>query len=346
MGKKQIINAVNLTIGYNDSNKEKIVHQGLNFNLHLGELTCLLGANGAGKSTMLRTLSGAQPQLQGQLILNGKPLKEYSERERSKTIGVVLTDKIFAGGLTVYELISLGRQPHTGFFGRLRKNDHEIIKQAIKSVGIEHKAESYVAELSDGERQKAMIAKALVQESPLIILDEPTAFLDVVSRIEIMQLLHKIASEQNRAILLSTHDIDQALVLADKLWLLTKGQGIICGTTEDIILQHRMENLFPNSDIKFDYDHGVYYPTVKSGKQIALYANNNTLKHWTVNAMNRHGYSCLILNSEDENSIALPLLCIINPQQIKLKFNDKVSVYNSFEELLHILDQDLTFHNN
>ncbi len=124
--------------------------------------------------------------------------------------GVVLTDKTQAGGLTVYELVALGRQPHTGFFGRLHPKDHLIIKEALDAVGIAHKAESYTAELSDGERQKVMIAKALVQECPLIILDEPTAFLDVVSRIEIMTLLHQLAVEQNKAILLSTHDIEQA----------------------------------------------------------------------------------------------------------------------------------------
>ena len=334
MSKKQIIKATNLTIGYNEGKNTKVVHQDLNFQLNLGELTCLLGANGAGKSTLLRTLSAAQPKLTGQLMLNQKPIELYSERERSKNIGVVLTDKIFAGGLTVYELVSLGRHPHTGFFGKLRKNDHEIIRQAIENVGISHKADSYVAQLSDGERQKAMIAKALVQESPLIILDEPTAFLDVVSRIEIMQLLHKIAQEQNRAILLSTHDIDQALVLADKLWLLTKKQGITCGTTEDIILQHKMENLFPNSDIKFDYDHGVYYPTVHSKRQIALYASNKTLQHWCLNALNRLGFSCTILSSQTEDTKEQLTLNAISSTKFLLKTAKATLEFSSFEELL------------
>ena len=247
MEKKVVIQGQDLSIGYRTGKQEKIVHQHLNFQLHAGEMTCLLGANGAGKSTLLRTLSASQPALNGKLWMLGKPLNEYTEKERSRTIGVVLTDKTFAGGLSVYELVGLGRQPHTGFFGRLNKEDRRIIEEAMENVGIAHKAQSYIAELSDGERQKVMIAKALVQECPLILLDEPTAFLDVVSRIEIMHLLHRLAVEQQKAILLSTHDIEQALVLSDKLWLLSKEHGLQTGVTEDIILNHQMENLFPHA---------------------------------------------------------------------------------------------------
>ena len=249
MEKQAVITATDLCIGYRTHKEEKKVHEHLSFGLYPGELTSLLGANGAGKSTLLRTLSASQPSLAGDLQLLGKPLQQYSEKERSRTIGVVLTDKTQAGGLTVYELVALGRQPHTGFFGRLHPKDHLIIKEALDAVGIAHKAESYTAELSDGERQKVMIAKALVQECPLIILDEPTAFLDVVSRIEIMTLLHQLAVEQNKAILLSTHDIEQALVLSDKLWLLSKETGLQCGVTEDMILNHRMDTLFSHSNI-------------------------------------------------------------------------------------------------
>ena len=250
MEKQAVITATDLCIGYRTHKGEKKVHEHLSFGLYPGELTSLLGANGAGKSTLLRTLSASQPSLAGELQLLGKPLQQYSEKERSRTIGVVLTDKTQAGGLTVYELVALGRQPHTGFFGRLHPKDHLIIKEALDAVGIAHKAESYTAELSDGERQKVMIAKALVQECPLIILDEPTAFLDVVSRIEIMTLLHQLAVEQNKAILLSTHDIEQALVLSDKLWLLSKETGLQCGVTEDMILNHRMDTLFSHSEWK------------------------------------------------------------------------------------------------
>ena len=303
MEKKVVIQGKDLCIGYHTGKQEKIVHQHLDFELRAGELTCLLGANGAGKSTLLRTLSASQPALGGELRILDKPVKEYTEKERSRTIGVVLTDKTFAGGLTVYELVALGRQPHTGFFGRLTKEDRRMVEEAMEHVGIAHKARSYTAELSDGERQKVMIAKALVQECPLILLDEPTAFLDVVSRIEIMHLLHRLATEQNKAILLSTHDIEQALVLADKLWLLTKGQGLQCGVTEDLILNHQMDTLFPHKDIRFDYEHGVYHPLAKGKQEICVLSENKTLLHWVTNALNRHGFQCITIQKKGVPSI-------------------------------------------
>ena len=201
-----VIEGKGLCIGYKVGKSVKQVHAGLDFKLRRGELTCLLGANGAGKSTLLRTLAAAQPPLGGELDLLGKPVAVYSERERSRAIGVVLTDKTQVGGLTVFELAALGRQPHTGFFGRLSREDKAIVGHALSAVGVGEKAGHYIAELSDGERQKVMIAKALVQECPVILLDEPTAFLDVVSRIEIMSLLHRLAVSEGKAILLSTHD--------------------------------------------------------------------------------------------------------------------------------------------
>lgn len=223
--KSVVIEGKNLNIGYRRGKREETVHHHLNFSLYRGELTCLLGANGAGKSTLLRTLAAVQPSLSGEISLLGKSLSGYSPKERSRAIGIVLTDKTQAGGLSVRELVALGRQPHTGFFGRLSREDNEKIEHALQAVGIADKASKYTAELSDGERQKVMIAKALVQECPLILLDEPTAFLDVVSRIEIMTLLHRLAGEEQRAILMSTHDIEQALVLGDRLWLMKKERG-------------------------------------------------------------------------------------------------------------------------
>ena len=332
MEKKIVIQGKGLSIGYRTGKKEKIVHQHLNFQLHAGELTCLLGANGAGKSTLLRTLSASQPSLAGELHILNKPVSEYTEKERSRTIGVVLTDKTFTGGLSVYELVALGRQPHTGFFGRLTKEDRRIVEEAMENVGIAHKAKNYTAELSDGERQKVMIAKALVQECPLILLDEPTAFLDVVSRIEIMHLLHRLAIEQDKAILLSTHDIEQALVLSDKLWLLTKGEGLQYGVTEDIILSHRMDSLFPHKDIHFDYDHGVYYPTVEGHRKVCVTCEDKTLLHWTLNALNRHGYQCSSIVQE-----GMPHIKATSAKEFEVSMPGESKTCSSFEEMLAII---------
>lgn len=282
---------------------------------------------------MLRTLAAAQPSLSGDLKLLGRDLSAYSERELSKTIGVVLTDRTQAGGLTVYELVALGRQPYTGFFGRLNKADKQLVEHALQAVEIAHKARCYMAELSDGERQKVMIAKALVQECPLILLDEPTAFLDVVSRIEIMNLLHRLAIEEERAILLSTHDIEQALVLSDRLWLLSSDAGLECGVTEDMILGNRMDMLFPNHpQIKFDLMHGGFSPEVSGEKSIVLNAADEVLRHWAQNALNRRHYFCLDTYSSPRK---WPLLEVQAADRLFYTAeNGRTTCYSSFESLL------------
>jgi iron complex transport system ATP-binding protein len=335
MERQAILIAENLSIGYRTSKGTKCVHEGLSFQLLTGELTALIGVNGAGKSTLLRTLSSSQPALGGTLLLNGKPMAEYGERELSRTVGVVLTDKTQVGGLTVYELVALGRQPHTGFFGRLHKRDHAIIREMLAAVGIEHKATSYVAELSDGERQKAMIAKALVQECPLIILDEPTAFLDVVNRIEVLTLLHRLAVEQNKAILLSTHDIEQALVLSDRLWLLSKQHGLHCGVTEDVILSHHMDSIFPHESICFDYNHGSYYPKVTGKSNIVVKADDATLRHWAVNALNRNGFTC----SDTPDDKTQVTLTVESADRLLLATAGKVETFMSFESLINEINK-------
>lgn len=284
-----VIDTNNLGIGYRlKGGKQKRIHESLDLQLFPGEVTCLLGLNGAGKSTLLRTLCGFQPPLSGEIRLKGKPLADYSQINFSLIVGVVLTEKTNAGGITVYELVSLGRHPYTGFFGQLKKYDREIIEQSIDAVGIAHKAHNYVSELSDGERQKAMIAKALAQQCPIILLDEPTAFLDVTSRIETMVLLHKLAMEQEKAILLSTHDLDLAIQMGDCLWLQEKGRPMACGTPEDLIMSGAFESFFGKEGIVFDPGTGKLntkaptFPVGVEGEFLSSY--------WVGNALIRNGY--------------------------------------------------------
>ncbi len=330
----EILSAQRLEIGYHEGrNYIHRVHHDLSFSLRSGELTCLLGANGSGKSTLLRTLSASQPPLSGKIEINGQDITALSERERSRLIGVVLTDKTQTGGLTVRELVALGRQPHTGFFGRLNPQDRQTIDKAIEAVGITEKANSYMAQLSDGEKQKAMIAKALAQECPLVILDEPTAFLDAVSRIDTMTLLHRIATTQQKAILLSTHDIEQALLLADRLWLLKKREGMTCGVPEDLILNGALDRLFNRDEIQFDHNHGTYHATTTWEKEIMVKTDNETLFHWTTNALHRNGYHVLTESTKD----TLPRLIITDSQSLTLHTEGKAHTFNSFEALIEYL---------
>ena len=212
-----------LTIGYSEKGtKKKIIAQDICATLYGGQLTCLLGENGAGKSTLLRTLSAFIPPLKGDVVVKGKSLGEYSDKERARLIGVVLTERPELQHMTVQELVAMGRSPYTGFWGTLSKEDKTIANEALRMVGMDTMATRIVDTLSDGERQKAMIAKAMAQQTPVIFLDEPTAFLDYPSKVETMLLLRRLAHETGKIILLSTHDVELALQTADTLWLMKR----------------------------------------------------------------------------------------------------------------------------
>ncbi|MBR5674747.1 MAG: ABC transporter ATP-binding protein [Muribaculaceae bacterium] len=247
-----ILTTDNLAVGYRNGKQQVTLLQGLNLSLEKGRLVALLGQNGAGKSTLLRAITADERPLDGTISVNGKNLLEMSQKDRSRLIGLVSTERIQAGALTVTELVGLGRQPHTGFLGRLDDEDREVVRQAMSDAGIIDKANEYMASLSDGERQKAMIARALAQQTPIIILDEPTAFLDVASRIETMRLLQTLAHDRGKAVLLSSHDISQSLMLADELWLITTDRQVLTGTTRQLVADGAMDRLFANRDIRFN----------------------------------------------------------------------------------------------
>ena len=278
-----------LCIGYRlKGGRTQIVHDHLNLHLVSGEVTCLLGLNGAGKSTLLRTLCGFQPALGGEIRLLGRPLAHYSQTEFARTVGVVLTEKTHAGGLTVFELASLGRYPYTGFFGKLTQSDRQIVRDSLEAVGIAHKSANYVAELSDGERQKVMIAKVLSQQCPLILLDEPTAFLDVTSRLETMLLLHRLAAEQHKTVLLSTHDLDLAIQLADNLWMQAKERPLLCGAPEDLILSGTFGSFFEKTGISFNETTGKLNAETQAIP--ICVTGDTTVVYWVSNALARNGF--------------------------------------------------------
>ena len=218
----------NLSIGYQTRHGVKTVAEGISGSILSGQLTCLLGPNGVGKSTLLRTLSAFQPKIGGEVLFSRREeggvwseISTITDKELSKLIGVVLTEKPDVRNMTVRELVSLGRSPYTGFWGTYSKDDLRVVDESIALVGIEALSQRMVHTLSDGERQKVMIAKALAQQTPVIFLDEPTAFLDYPSKVEMLQLLRRISREAEKTIFLSTHDVELALQLADTIWLMT-----------------------------------------------------------------------------------------------------------------------------
>ena len=202
-----------LSIGYS----HKVIAADINAQIKGGELTCLIGRNGTGKSTLMRTLAGFLKPLGGTALLDGRDVGRLSPAERSHLISVVLTDRVDIDGMRVKDLVSVGRQPYTGFFGKMSSDDEEVVNKAIADVGMTDFAGRQVNSLSDGERQKVMIAKALAQQTPVILLDEPTAFLDYPSKKEMFQMLSKLCHEQGKAALVSTHDLDIALPIADSV---------------------------------------------------------------------------------------------------------------------------------
>ena len=223
--KKKMITLKNLVVGYPDGRHTRQLNHAANEEAHDGMLTCLIGANGAGKSTLLRTIAGFQLPLEGTVLLGGDDVRALSPRQRAERMAVVLTDRPDVMCTTVWEMVATGRAPFTGFWGRLSGKDRNIVTRSLRLVGIEWMADRTVASLSDGERQKVMIAKALAQQTSVILLDEPTAFLDYPSRVEVMQLLLNIAHEEHKTVLLSTHDLDLALQTADRIWLFEKERG-------------------------------------------------------------------------------------------------------------------------
>jgi iron complex transport system ATP-binding protein len=245
----------NLSIGYFTKGSEKVVASGLNATINNGELTCLLGRNGIGKSTLLRTLSAFQPALEGEIVISStqppSSITSLTDKQLSRLIGIVLTEKPDVQNMTIEELVGMGRSPYTGFWGTLDDEDKKIVGEAIQLVGIENLQGRMVHTLSDGERQKVMIAKALAQQTPIIYLDEPTAFLDFPSKVETMQLLRRLALEEQKTIFLSTHDVELSLQLADKIWLMEPGH-LSVGTPRQLADEGALSRFIDHDGITFD----------------------------------------------------------------------------------------------
>ncbi len=290
MSQPAVITLKELSIGYRHGRHSlHEIARNIDVSLHAGELVCLLGPNGAGKSTLIHTICGLQSPLVGSVLLDGKNLSVYSAQELAQRISMVLTQRVDVGMMPVVTLVAMGRYPFTDWAGKLAVRDRQAIHQAMEAVGILSLALRPFCELSDGERQKVMIARALAQEPQVMILDEATAFLDLPHRVELMHLLRTLAHRDGRAILLSTHDLDLALRCADRVWLLPRRGGFRQGVPEDLVLTDSFSEAFADSDVHFDKASGAFLYRTATRGSVGLHGEGIAAL-WTERALERAGY--------------------------------------------------------
>ncbi|SFB23149.1 iron complex transport system ATP-binding protein [Flavobacterium swingsii] len=257
MTNKNILSTSNLSIGYKTKNETITITQNLNLNFQEGKLITLIGANGIGKSTLLRTLTGIQKPISGDVFLNDKSIESYDNQTLAQNLSVVLTEKLPPSNLTVYELVALGRQPYTNWIGKLSDVDIQKITEAIQLTNIEHLSDKKHFEISDGQLQKVLVARALAQDTPLIILDEPTTHLDLLHKVSLFKLLKKLTHETGKCILFSTHDIDLAIQLSDEMVVMTS-EIVVQDEPCNLIGKGIFNTLFKDENIVFDDQKGKF----------------------------------------------------------------------------------------
>jgi len=255
--KNNILSTSNLSIGYSTKKEKIVVAENLNLNFESGKLIALIGANGIGKSTLLRTLTGIQKPLHGNVFLKGKDIQSIEALEFAQNLSLVLTEKLPSSNLTVFELIALGRQPYTNWLGKLSEDDLQKVNHAMELTQIVHLANKKHHEISDGQLQKMLVARALAQDTPLIILDEPTTHLDLLHKVAVFKLLKKLSKETNKCILFSTHDIDLAIQLSDEMIVMT-GNTVEQDQPCNLISKGIFNTLFKDEHIIFDSEKGKF----------------------------------------------------------------------------------------
>lgn len=332
-----VMKATDLSIGYKSRNGiPKVVSDSLNLELLPGEMVCLLGPNGAGKSTLMRTLAGLQPAISGNIIVNDTPLYTLSPADLARNLSLVLTDRIEANNLTVRDVVGLGRIPYTDWLGKLTKLDHDKIEWALAATETAEFQNHKINSLSDGERQKVMLARALAQDTAIIFLDEPTAHLDFPSRVEMMRFLHHLARKENKTILLSTHELDLALQAADRLWLMKKNGSLITGSPEDLVLNGSFEATFSKSGFYFDKSSGSFTMYQEEASHEIFVEGIASHQFWIKRALRRNGYRAIDQdNTQAKISVSekLGVICYT------LDWEGVHSVHATIEELTGTLNQ-------
>jgi iron complex transport system ATP-binding protein len=304
---EHIIKIKNLEIGYTlKRNQKNILFNDINLCANPGELIALVGKNGIGKSTLLRNIAGLQEPFCGEVLFNNQQIKEYSRHEFARLVSYVSTEIVHVNNLKVFDLVALGRFPHTNWMGKLQTEDIVRSNDAIEMVGMKDFLNKNVNEISDGERQRVMIARTLAQDTKVIVLDEPTAFLDLPNKYEIVHLLNNLSKTENKTVIFSTHDLNIAIQEADKIWLMLDDK-IIEGAPEDLILNETFNKLFEKSNLNFDRSKGDFRMKRKHTVKIGL-LGEGIYYNWTKKALERLGY----LVQKGDESISFVQLQIRN----------------------------------
>ena len=284
----RILSLESLLIGYRSGGRRSALIPSLTASVRKGELIALIGQNGTGKSTLLRTITGLHPPLKGNVIIRGKKLGDYQRYDLAKNIGYISTEPVRVNNMKVIDLVRLGRYPHTSWTGKFEKEDHELVADAIRKTGLEDFTARYINELSDGERQRAMIARILAQDAEILVMDEPTAFLDIRSRYEMIHLLHDLSFSRGKTIIFSTHDMLTAIGESDRIWLIS-ADSFSDGAPEDLILKGSFEKLFAGSVVKFNSSDATFSYRREMRGMVGIEADG-IVRYWTEKAANRAGF--------------------------------------------------------
>lgn len=310
-----VLETRDLIIGY-----EKSLMPAINVELRQGDVVALAGPNGAGKSTLFKTITGHIPPLSGQIKLFGKDIREYNNTQRASLYSIVLTERPDDMFITVFDIVASGRYPHMGLLAKMSRHDKKIIIESLEQTSTEHLIDRTFVSLSDGEKQKVMIAKALAQDTPLIYMDEPAAFLDYPSKVELMTLMLKLAQEQNKTILFSSHDLDMLLHNADKLWIVAPNKKLITGVPEDLVINDHIEHYFSRKDIRFDKETARFEISTTPRQTTIHIERDDSYRHlWLRHALMRKGYN--ITDTNDSN--------------IALHITDEVIIVSNNDEVIH-----------
>jgi iron complex transport system ATP-binding protein len=323
---KAFLTTINLTIGYTANQIQNVLFENLNLSLFGGEMICFMGPNGAGKSSLIRTMAGLQKPLSGDVEIHAPTEVD----DPSKKIAVVLTDRVQALNLTVEEIVAFGRYPYLGWNIHLTADDREIIRTSIEQVQLKPLLNKKLYELSDGQLQMVMIARALAQNTPVILLDEPTAHLDLNNRVEIMDLLRQLCRKMNKAILLATHELDLALQTADLIWLTGKQRNILTGFPEDLVLNGSFDEIFAFKGFDLKTGRVQHDPFRKCKVHLS---GDGPEYLWTKNAVERNGFEI----SQKGEEISIKILPYIKGIRWLVRKNNVDTEVDSIESLVKLL---------